>query len=531
MTRAKLETTSGRRTGGQAVRTSPRRLARAAEIVRVLARCRAGQLLRSDRDDETSRARAVRLREGLEELGPTFCKLGQLLSTRPDLLPLTVVEELSSLRSQVRSMEPAEMLQVVDAELGVPWRSVFTSVDTEPLAAGTVGQVHRARLRDGRRVVLKVQRPSAARTVERDLALLGSVTAAVQRWVPVVDLAALVRELTSSLTAELDFDREAANLRRMAGLLAGFRRLGVPRVHTDISSARLLVMDEVCGAALSDLEPGDGRVDAAADLLAAFVHQLLAVGFFHADPHPGNLLWSQGRVWLVDFGLVGEIDRAGRRRLGLLMLSFWHGDAEFVADLVLGMTPPRARARLDRPAFTRDIEALIDTTSGRRAGTLEVGEMIQRIVEISVRHRVPVPTELALVGKTLSELQYSLTLLDPELDLFESARRQVVRELVLGLVKDRDVGRLGYELVKVHHRTTHALEALIDGRSSVGTEPLRRRAPRHRSARSLVLAFAGGCALASSTRTAPGARRRLVDVRAVAAVALAGALLRADRRV
>src|SRR4029453_16792061 len=211
---------------------------------------------------ERGENRPARLRAALEELGPTFAKLGQILSTRPDLVPPEVVAELAGLQDSVPPLTAAEVVQVREQELGVPWEDVFEHVEPEPLAAGTIGQVHRARLEGGQRVVIKVQRPGAAEEIERDLglfALFAEKAEGREALSGLLDLPAVVEHLSSSLRRELDFSQEAANIERMREILADFPHLGVPWVHERLSTKRLLVMDEIQGGPLRQAPAGEER--------------------------------------------------------------------------------------------------------------------------------------------------------------------------------------------------------------------------------------------------------------------------------
>ena len=321
--------------------SAPDRLdGRAREIARVLGptvvRGLAGRALRRPPDAQAPQ----QLREAFEELGPTFGKLGQMLSTRPDLVAPEYIEELRSLQSSVPPMTEAEVVAVMEQELGVPWEDVFGSIDPAHLAAGTIGQVHRATLADGRRVVVKVQRPGAAAVIDQDLTLLGRVTsplAHADRIRRVIDLPTVVDQLGSSLRSELDFRMEAENLDRMAASLERYDRLAVPRCHHELSSSRLLVMDEIPGVPLAEAPAGPERSAAARQLLQAFYQQVLEEGFFHADPHPGNLMWADDRIWLLDLGMVGTLDDEIRQQLMLLLLAFAQGDGTMLAELALDL--------------------------------------------------------------------------------------------------------------------------------------------------------------------------------------------------
>src|SRR5439155_1372181 len=237
--------------------------------------------------------------------------LGQILSTRPDLLPPEFIIELSSLQDDVAPLTEAEVVQVMEEELGVPWEDVFASIDSEPLAAGTIGQVHKATLESGERVVVKVQRPGARDEIMRDLGLLrlfAEKTESREALRRIVDLPAVVEHLSNSLQRELDFEQEAANIDQMRDVLQPFSRLDAPGVHHRFTTKRLLVLELIPGGPVREAPQGPERKEAAGQLLEAFYRQILTDGFFHADPHPGNMLWSDGTIYFLDLGMVGELD-------------------------------------------------------------------------------------------------------------------------------------------------------------------------------------------------------------------------------
>ena len=267
-----------------------RLLGRAARIATVLGKY---GLTEARRDSDTPQQRARRLREALEELGPTFAKLGQILSTRPDLLPPEAVAELAALQDQVTPLTEAEVVEVMEEELGVPWEDVFASIEPEPLAAGTIGQVHRAVLEDGERVVVKVQRPTAKHDIYRDLSLLelfAEKTANREALRKIVDIPAVIEHLSDSLRRELDFKLEAENVERLRAALGEHERLGAPRVLDQLTTSRLLVLEEIPGVPVREMPEGPERREVARQLLEFYYRQILVEGFFHADPHPGNML-------------------------------------------------------------------------------------------------------------------------------------------------------------------------------------------------------------------------------------------------
>ena len=217
--------------------------------------------------------------------------------------------------------------------MGVPWEDVFESIDPNPLAAGTIAQVHRATL--AKAVIgssVKVQRPTARAEIEQDLALLEVFAEKVGKrpaLKQVIDMEAVFKHLSASLHRELDFRQEADNIGRMQGVLAGYDRLAVPGVYRDLSTSRLLVMEEIQGIPIKQAPAGSERIQAARQLLESYYKQIIVDGFFHADPHPGNLMWWKDRIYFLDFGMVGAVGADFREHLLLLLMALWQEDAAF----------------------------------------------------------------------------------------------------------------------------------------------------------------------------------------------------------
>jgi ubiquinone biosynthesis protein len=451
-----------------------RLLGRAWRIGRVMAKAGARELLTRPRPDdaEAMREAAQRFRVALDELGPTFAKIGQILSTRPDLLPPPFMEELASLQEQVTPLTEAEVVSVMERELGVPWEDVFESIDPEPLAAGTIAQVHRATLESGERVVVKVQRPTAEQDILQDLGLLemfaqrASDRPALRQ---VFDVPAIVEHLSSSLKRELDFRQEAANITRMREVLAPFSRLDVPDVYEEYSTARLLVMQEVQGVPVREAPHGPARKEAARQLLESYYHQVMVEGFFHADPHPGNMKWWNEKIYLLDLGMAGEVDAELREFMLLILLAFSQRDAAFLSEVVLMLADDGRRSgAVDTEAFREDMEGLISRYRDLSIRELRLGPILQEVTEISVRRNVRVPASLTLTGKALAQMQSAAAELDPTLDLFSVAESFVLRNTVRQLAGGLDPKKIFYETRKARIRFVRLLEA-IEG--SVGARP------------------------------------------------------------
>jgi ubiquinone biosynthesis protein len=456
--------------------------------------------------------RARRLRDALEELGPTFAKLGQILSTRPDLLPPEFVIELASLQDDVAPLTEAEVVQVMEEELGVPWEDVFASIDAEPLAAGTIGQVHRATLESGERVVVKVQRPGARDEIMRDLGLLrlfAEKTESREALRRIVDLPAVVEHLSNSLQRELDFEQEAANIDRMHEVLQPFSRLDAPAVHHRFTTKRLLVLELIPGGPVREAPKGPERKEAAGQLLEAFYRQILTDGFFHADPHPGNMLWSDGTIYFLDLGMVGDVPPDVRERVLLLLLAFWQEDVPFLAEILL-LLAPELPEKLDYDAFRDEIGELLAEYRHKSLSEIQLGPIMQGLTEIASRHGVRLPAALALVGKALAQMQLTAAELDPELDPFSVVGGFVAKNLLTRIRTSADPKRIFYELQKLEVRANalvEAIERIAGARPGArmqidlkGTTPLEDTI--RTAARALALAIAAGSCLVAAGSTA-----------------------------
>ncbi len=442
----------------------PRLAARGAHIAAVMAKHglkglfgRAKEQTITDRRQQ----QAKKLRAALEELGPTFCKLGQILSTRPDLLPAEYIEELAMLQDSVPPLTEQDVVKIMERELGVPWEDVFESVDPKPLAAGTIGQVHRATLSNGDRVVFKVQRPTAREVIEQDLALL-EIFAEKTRERPalhkVIDMEAVFKQLSTSLRRELDFTQEASNIERMREILQDFDRLGVPSLHRELSTSRLLVMEEIQGIPIMKAPEGLARTQAARQLLESYYKQIMMEGFFHADPHPGNLMWWKERVYFLDFGMVGNLETELRENIMLLLMSFWQEDAEFLTDITLLLSSNTDQSDLDVSKYQAEISEFMSKYRASSLAEMQVGPILQEMSEISLRHGIPLPASLALTGKALAQVQLATVQLDPTLDPFEVAGKFLTRSMLHGMKSKLNLKTLLYQSQKLKVRVLRTID-------------------------------------------------------------------------
>ncbi len=455
------------RAGAPIPETQPHLIARGSKIATVFAKQGLKELFgRPDEEGTAGRARsAKRLREALEELGPTFCKLGQILSTRPDLLPPEFITELAQLQEHVPPLSEEQVVQVMEQELGVPWEDVFDHVEPGPLAAGTIAQVHRAVMADGAKVVIKVQRPDARELIEQDLALL-EVFADKAGDRPglrqVIDLRAVFEHLSTSLHRELDFRNEARNMERMREVIAPFDRLAVPSIHSDYSTGRQLVMGDVGGGPITIAPEGPIRSAAAKQLLESFYKQVMVDGFFHADPHPGNLMWQpeEDKLYFLDLGMAGEVGPELRESMMLLLMAFWQDDVGFLTDVTLMMAGAIDRSDLDVEAFQSEIGTLVAKYQGASIQDIQLGPVLQEMTEISLRYGVPLPASLTLTAKALAQMQLAASQLDPTVDPFDVAGKFLMRSVMTGMGSKLDPKAIFYQVQRLRVRAMRVIEAV-----------------------------------------------------------------------
>ena len=459
------EPVRGRFSQSESGASDPHLGARAVKIATVMAKHGVQEFLSqpAQSDIETRRQQAQRLRAALEELGPTFSKLGQVLSTRPDLLPAEYIEELAMLQSHVPPMSESEVVRVAEQELLVPWEDVFESIDPKPLAAGTIAQVHRATLETGDQVVVKVQRPTAREEIEQDLALLEVFAQKVGKRPAlnqVVNMEAVFKHLSTSLQRELDFRQEIENIDRMKTVLADYDHLAVPSVYQELSTGRLLVMEEIQGGAIAQAPDGAERIEAARQLLESFYKQIIVDGFFHADPHPGNLMWWKDRIYLLDFGMVGAVDANVREYLLLLLMALWKEDTVFLSDIILMMAGSLDRSDLDVSQFQSEIGTMISKYRKAVLADMQIGPLLQEMSAIGVRHGVPLPASLTLAAKALAQVQLATAQLDPKLDPYDVAGKFLMRVMMKRIGTTLDPRALVYQAQKLKVRAERVVEAI-----------------------------------------------------------------------
>ncbi|MBV8692238.1 MAG: AarF/ABC1/UbiB kinase family protein, partial [Actinobacteria bacterium] len=380
---------------------------------------------------------AAALASDLEELGPTFVKLGQLLSTRADLLPAAYLQALSRLQDDVEPFPGDTAVQLIEEELGIRVSTAFGSFDPDPMASASLSQVHRAQMRDGRNVVVKVQRPGIEQQIRDDLAAIAEIAQLVDRHSETgrrFGFGPMVEEFAQSMLHELDFRREARNLKVFGENLAEFERIVVPQPIDDFTNARVLTMDLMPGRKVTSVGPlrkleidGDALVE---ELFGAYLKQILVDGFFHADPHPGNiLLTDDGRLAIVDLGMVARVTPALQELLLKLMVAIADGDGEGAAEVTRELGERRRDVEFDEEGLRRRVASLVADEQGADLGGLSAGGVITQLSTIAGECGLRPKPELTMLAKAMLNLDETARTLAPDLH-----PEDVIRDRVASIV-------------------------------------------------------------------------------------------------
>jgi ubiquinone biosynthesis protein len=384
--------------------------------------------------DELQRDRGAVSPEGLanelERMGPTFVKLGQILSSRPDLLPEPYLKALSRLQDKVKPFAYEDVEQTIVSELGVRLSKAFSHFEKEPLAAASLGQVHKATLRDGRSVVVKVQRPGIRPQIFDELQVLDEITSMIEvtKTGKRFQVQKIFEEFRKTLISELDYQREAAHMSQVADNLREFPLIKVPRPIQGYTTRSVLTMEYITGRKITDVTPL-ARLDLngaalAEELFRAYLKQVLIDGLFHADPHPGNVfITDDHKIGLLDLGMVGHTTPELQDELMKILMAISEGKSEVVADLAVRISEPTEH--FDEKQFRRRIGAFIAEHHNSRLKDVDVGKSIVALTRTAGENGLYVPTELTLLGKTLLQLDEIGKFLDPDFDPNSSIRQNV----------------------------------------------------------------------------------------------------------
>jgi ubiquinone biosynthesis protein len=392
----------------------------------------------------------ARIRRTLEELGPSFIKLGQLMSTRADLFPSEYIDELTKLQDQVPPVAFDEIRQLIETELGEPLEQLFSSIDEEALAAASVAQVHTARLKTGEKVAVKVIRPGIEKRIRKDIQVMYYFAARFERTFDlgrVIGAVNLVKEFERTIFRELDMLIEAGNIERFARSFEDVDEIYIPKVHWDYTSRSVLVMELIDGIKMDRVEAirdqGIDPKEVAMIGLRSFSRQLMEFGFFHADPHPGNtIVMLDGRVSLVDFGIVGYLDEETMMQIAHLFLGFSEHDYDMVMEAFesAGLINPRT---MDMKRFRADLKDMAEPFYGRSLKTISVKDVYDQVMRLVFKYRIRLPRNLLLLFKTFIQTESLGKILGSDASLLEVTRPYAKRLLQKGLEAHKVIKNVG----------------------------------------------------------------------------------------
>jgi ubiquinone biosynthesis protein len=373
--------------------------------------------------------------EDLKNMGPTYIKLGQLLSTRPDLLPDEYLEELSSLQDDLPTIPFEEVREIVEYEIGNKISKAFNYFEEEPIASASIGQVHIAELRSGKKVAVKVQRPGIRKRFLEDLNTLEEVTELAVKHTEVGKKYALndvMIELRRIMLQELDYLREANNLVTLGTNLASYRRLIVPQPIPDYTTSKVLTMEYVKGKKITSVSPlkkTEEDYKALVDeFIEAYLQQIVSDGFVHADPHPGNVhLLDNGKMALIDLGMVAQFSKKMREDLLRLLLGLSKNNGEEIADILLQMSEKSEHATIKE--FKRKISVMVDENRNSTAKDMQTGKLLIQMNRSAAMNGIHLPVEVNILGKILLNMDQIIAFLAPELDLRESVSKYLKKHM------------------------------------------------------------------------------------------------------
>ncbi len=405
-------------------------------------------------------SRPERVRKALEELGPTFIKMGQILSTRPDMIPVDLIQELVKLQDNVPPFPYSEVTGIVESELKSPIKEIFQYFEEQPIAAASIGQVHKARLTSGEEVVVKIQRPGIRKTIEVDLEIILHLATLMEKHLEGWEIhrpVRIVEEFADTLEKEIDYTGEASNLERFARQFKDEPTVYVPGVYREATTARVLTMEYINGIKVSSIErlENDGFepkeiANRGADLI---MKQVFIHGFFHADPHPGNILILPANViCYLDFGMMGRIDRQSRENFADLVMSIVRRNEAKAADALLRIALWDEEP--ERRALERDVAYFMDRHFYRPLKELELGTLLHQLLSLSSKHRLRLPPNQFLMLKALSTVEGLGKMLDPDFDITKQAA-PFIRRIQLERVHPR---RIAGEMIDSGTEFMHLLK-------------------------------------------------------------------------
>lgn len=372
------------------------------------------------------------LREAFEQLGPSFVKIGQILSTRSDLLPEIYIKELSKLQDDVNPLDKETVMAAIEDELKCPIEQLFSDVSQEHLASASVAQTHRAVLLNGDEVVLKIQRPHIQEQITEDLALLVRLARHFPKHLlPMVDLPKILQQLQTTLLNEIDFRNEAKYMDEFAQYNQDIPCVGVPKVYPEFTTPHLIVEEYIPSVRINQYavlqEAGYDLADIGQKLMLSFIKQVFKDGFFHGDPHPGNLLIYEGKIYFIDFGIMGELETGFRVSLNDMLSSFTTQDIDSMTQAILTITT--TSEPINKLQLEQDIERMLTKYGNLELGSLSITDMFEDVVAICRRHHLQVPSQMAILEKAALQIEGLFRELAPNINLMTLAKEYFLENM------------------------------------------------------------------------------------------------------
>jgi len=420
------------------------------------------RLFKKGKDKQIKLSTAERIRRGLEELGPTFIKLGQVLSTRSFLIPAELVAELSKLQDDVTPLGFSELRENLSQNGGVSLDKYFEWVDETPLASASIAQVHRARTFDGQDVVIKIQRPQIARLIQTDMEILADLAGLVEKHIPELQQfnpTGMVEELSRSIKRELDFLNEARNVELFAKNFKDSRYIYVPRIFWEFTTPRMVTLEYIKGVKISEIDKleaqGSDKKMIAYNGAQAILQQVFEDGFFHADPHPGNIFVTEGNVIVpIDFGIMGRISSDMIKEFSDLFIGAIHKDVDLIMRVLINLGV--IDDSIDHRGLKIELNELIDRYYGVSVGKVNMKIIMDEVIDLSFRYTLRMPSNIMLLLKTLGTYEDLVFQLDPDFD-FISATKPYVDNLIQRRLNPQ---KIGYETLKTLRDLTELLRIL-----------------------------------------------------------------------
>lgn len=414
-------------------------------------------LLKSDNGAELAKqTRESRIRMALTELGPTFIKLGQLLSTRPELIGRELAEELAKLQNSAPAVDSEVIRQTIEEELGQPVEQIFREFNDVPLAAASIGQVHKAVLPDGQQVVVKVQREGIADVVRKDVDVMGwfaQMAEMIPEFATYRPMATMA-EFRRSLLRELDFGREERSMQQFAVRFANNPHLRIPETHSELCTPRVLTMEWLDGQTLDSvndlIEAGFDLDKVAKNGAELFLEMIFGDGLYHADPHPGNIILMPGNViGLLDFGMIGRMDEGLREDVEEILYAIVNRDSTHLATLIarIGQTP----AGLDQVAFRSDVADFVSQYASQTVGNFDVGRVLQEMMDMIYRYNILLPPQVSVLIKTLITLEGTSKILSPSFSIMEIMQPFQKKAILRRLSPARRIRKMRRTYLELEH--------------------------------------------------------------------------------